>query len=267
MPAIQLRPQSAQPLAELAIFSLGSEVRLARFGYTGLLYSHGFAGVIQVLLSAMPVITVPLAQEHAQISLRGRELIGAPGLSLQSLQTRLKLSHDVLHAFQVSLRILQAFERFLAPHAIESHTGRLLEADLRALEGVTVRSVSDRAFLMHLGGKIEVKGRVAVRTRDDLSLVYTPGVVQNRRSAPQKQPMPNSACCIPTGNGAFSGWPLTKWRSGAGICAARPGSVRSAGSSVFSFCIKENISNLRSRLPAAGLYCTVGRVSRIQSFS
>ncbi len=60
----------------------------------------------------------------------------------------------------------------------DEHTGRLLEADLRALEGVTVRSVSDRAFLMHLGGKIEVKGRVAVRTRDDLSLVYTPGVAR-----------------------------------------------------------------------------------------
>ncbi len=57
-------------------------------------------------------------------------------------------------------------------------TGRLLEADLHALGGVTVRSVSDRAFLMHLGGKIAVKGRVAVRTRDDLSLVYTPAVAR-----------------------------------------------------------------------------------------
>ena len=57
-------------------------------------------------------------------------------------------------------------------------TGRLLEGDLRRLDGISVRAVSDRAFLMHLGGKIEVKGRVAVRTRDDLSLVYTPGVAR-----------------------------------------------------------------------------------------
>ena len=57
-------------------------------------------------------------------------------------------------------------------------TGQVLRADLERLDGVRVRSVSDRAFLMHLGGKIETRGRVQVRTRDDLSLVYTPGVAR-----------------------------------------------------------------------------------------
>jgi len=57
-------------------------------------------------------------------------------------------------------------------------TGAQLQEDLRRIEGVRVRNVSDRAFLMHLGGKIETKGRVSVRTRDDLSLVYTPGVAR-----------------------------------------------------------------------------------------
>ena len=61
-------------------------------------------------------------------------------------------------------------------------TGQLLRADLQHLDGVSVRSVSDRAFLMHLGGKIETKGRVQVRTRDDLSLVYTPGVARISRA-------------------------------------------------------------------------------------
>jgi len=60
----------------------------------------------------------------------------------------------------------------------DERTGELLHEDLQRLEGVTVRSVSDRAFLLHLGGKIEMKGRVQVRTRDDLSLVYTPGVAR-----------------------------------------------------------------------------------------
>jgi malate dehydrogenase (oxaloacetate-decarboxylating) len=62
--------------------------------------------------------------------------------------------------------------------APDEETGRSLEAALRAVDGVGVRAVSDRAFLMHLGGKIEVRGRVPVRTRDDLSLVYTPGVAR-----------------------------------------------------------------------------------------
>ena len=49
---------------------------------------------------------------------------------------------------------------------------------LRAVSGVKVVNVSDRTFLMHLGGKIEVRGKMAVKTRDDLSMAYTPGVAR-----------------------------------------------------------------------------------------
>jgi malate dehydrogenase (oxaloacetate-decarboxylating) len=51
-------------------------------------------------------------------------------------------------------------------------------ARLRALDGVSVVNVSDRTFLMHLGGKISVTPKVPVRTRDDLSMAYTPGVAR-----------------------------------------------------------------------------------------
>ncbi len=44
--------------------------------------------------------------------------------------------------------------------------------------GFTVRKVSDRTFLIHLGGKIEVTPKVSLRTRDDLSRAYTPGVAR-----------------------------------------------------------------------------------------
>jgi malate dehydrogenase (oxaloacetate-decarboxylating) len=44
--------------------------------------------------------------------------------------------------------------------------------------GVSVRKVSDRTFLLHLGGKLEVKPKVPLRTRDDLSRAYTPGVAR-----------------------------------------------------------------------------------------
>ena len=72
----------------------------------------------------------------------------------------------------------QIHVRDVTVDAPDEETGRKLAAALRALDGVNVRAVSDRAFLMHLGGKIEVRGRVSVRTRDDLSLVYTPGVAR-----------------------------------------------------------------------------------------
>jgi malate dehydrogenase (oxaloacetate-decarboxylating) len=49
-------------------------------------------------------------------------------------------------------------------------------AALRAVDGVTVQQVSDRTFLLHLGGKIEMRSKVPLRSRDDLSMAYTPGV-------------------------------------------------------------------------------------------
>ncbi|HET7874878.1 MAG TPA: NAD-dependent malic enzyme [Methylomirabilota bacterium] len=46
------------------------------------------------------------------------------------------------------------------------------------IAGVRVANVSDRTFLMHLGGKIEIRSKVPIRTRDDLSMAYTPGVAR-----------------------------------------------------------------------------------------
>ncbi len=59
----------------------------------------------------------------------------------------------------------------------EAHAARV-SAAVDALEGVTVRKVSDRTFLMHLGGKLSVVSKVDLRNRDDLSRAYTPGVAR-----------------------------------------------------------------------------------------
>jgi malate dehydrogenase (oxaloacetate-decarboxylating) len=61
----------------------------------------------------------------------------------------------------------------------ERHVGVVTEG-LRA-DGYKVRNVSDRTFLVHLGGTIEVVPRPRIRTRDDLSRVYTPGVARISR--------------------------------------------------------------------------------------
>ncbi len=52
----------------------------------------------------------------------------------------------------------------------------VLRGAVDALDGVEVRKVSDRTFLLHLGGKIEVRSKVPLKNRDDLSMAYTPGV-------------------------------------------------------------------------------------------
>jgi malate dehydrogenase (oxaloacetate-decarboxylating) len=51
-------------------------------------------------------------------------------------------------------------------------------ADMRAVDGVEIGKVSDRTFLVHLGGKLEVVPKLPIRNRDDLSLIYTPGVAR-----------------------------------------------------------------------------------------
>jgi malate dehydrogenase (oxaloacetate-decarboxylating) len=59
----------------------------------------------------------------------------------------------------------------------QSHADDIV-AGIKAIDGVNVNHVSDRTFLMHLGGKIEVKSKLVIKTRDDLSMVYTPGVAR-----------------------------------------------------------------------------------------
>ncbi len=57
------------------------------------------------------------------------------------------------------------------------HLDRIVE-QVRAIDGIDVERVSDRTFLMHLGGKIEMQSKSPVKTRDDLSMAYTPGVAR-----------------------------------------------------------------------------------------
>ena len=68
--------------------------------------------------------------------------------------------------------------RDLTVKARDSEHGQAIVNRLRRLQGVRVVNVSDRTFLLHLGGKIEIHNKVPVRTRDDLSMAYTPGVAR-----------------------------------------------------------------------------------------
>src|SRR5437762_11167998 len=62
--------------------------------------------------------------------------------------------------------------------ARDERHGQQIVDRIRGVKGVKVVNVSDRTFLMHLGGKIEVRGKMSVKTRDDLSMAYTPGVAR-----------------------------------------------------------------------------------------
>ena len=78
---------------------------------------------------------------------------------------------------------------------------------LGGIDGVLVHKVSDRTFLLHLGGKIEMRSKVPLRNRDDLSMAYTPGVgrvamaiAENREDARRLTIKRNSVAVVTDGS-------------------------------------------------------------------
>lgn len=61
--------------------------------------------------------------------------------------------------------------------ASEKHDEEIVQS-IQNIDGVEVVNVSDRTFLMHLGGKIETVSKIPLKTRADLSMAYTPGVAR-----------------------------------------------------------------------------------------
>ncbi|MFT4147227.1 MAG: NAD-dependent malic enzyme [Micrococcaceae bacterium] len=79
---------------------------------------------------------------------------------------------DVNHSDQEMVRIDLTCSTSNAEHAKD------VVESIRAVPQVKIIRVSDRTFLAHLGGKIKIESKVPIRNRDDLSLVYTPGVAR-----------------------------------------------------------------------------------------
>ncbi|HUF04531.1 MAG TPA: malic enzyme-like NAD(P)-binding protein [Aridibacter sp.] len=61
--------------------------------------------------------------------------------------------------------------------ASEVHNRQIID-EVRRIDGVDVIQVSDRTFLMHIGGKIEIVSKIPLNNRADLSMAYTPGVAR-----------------------------------------------------------------------------------------
>jgi malate dehydrogenase (oxaloacetate-decarboxylating) len=62
--------------------------------------------------------------------------------------------------------------------ATDAEHADTIVAACREVSGIHVEAVSDRTFLLHLGGKIHMNANAPVKTRDDLSMAYTPGVAR-----------------------------------------------------------------------------------------
>lgn len=68
--------------------------------------------------------------------------------------------------------------RDITINVVDASVIRHITTALENLKGIKLVNVSDRTFLMHLGGKIEVSPKITIQNRDDLSRVYTPDVAR-----------------------------------------------------------------------------------------
>jgi malate dehydrogenase (oxaloacetate-decarboxylating) len=67
--------------------------------------------------------------------------------------------------------------RDITVYALGGSLTPLLDS-LRDVDGIRVVNVSDRTFLLHRGGKLSVQGKTPIRSREQLSMAYTPGVAR-----------------------------------------------------------------------------------------
>jgi len=102
----------------------------------------------------------------------------AGGTAISRLTTAVEQAGGIVTALDVSASDHDRIQIDVTCAASDTdHAQRIVEA-LRELDGVLVHKVSDRTFLMHLGGTIEMASKHPIRNRDDLSMVYTPGVAR-----------------------------------------------------------------------------------------
>ncbi|WP_406286248.1 NAD-dependent malic enzyme [Embleya sp. NBC_00896] len=118
------------------------------------------------------------AAPSASYSITARLEVPAGGRSVSRLTNTVESAGGSITALDVTA---SGHERLRIDVTIAAtstdHADRLVEA-VREIEGVTLGKVSDRTFLMHLGGKIEMQSKHPIRNRDDLSMIYTPGVAR-----------------------------------------------------------------------------------------
>jgi malate dehydrogenase (oxaloacetate-decarboxylating) len=102
--------------------------------------------------------------------------VASRGRAVSEITRAVEQSGGVVTALDVTASAPGRLRLDVTCAARDTAHAEAIVAALAAIDDVTVHKVSDRTFLLHLGGKIEVRSKVPLRNRDDLSMAYTPGV-------------------------------------------------------------------------------------------
>src|SRR3954468_10431514 len=119
-----------------------------------------------------------MASPSAQYSLTIRVEIGnKPGM-LGRVAGAIGAAGGVIGAVDIVDLSADKLVRDITVDAVGPEQWDVITKALDELEDVSVVDTTDRTFLMHLGGKIEQRNKYPLKTRDDLSMAYTPGVAR-----------------------------------------------------------------------------------------
>ena len=123
-------------------------------------------------------VPVPRLQPSASYSFTMRLHMPQHGGAFARIARAIADAEAMLGAIDLVRVQSQEVVRDVTVACVDSAHAEAVVRAVRDVDGVRVDSVSDRTFLMHKGGKIEVNSKVAIKTRDDLSMAYTPGVAR-----------------------------------------------------------------------------------------
>ena len=117
-------------------------------------------------------------QPSISYSITVRLELPAGGTAISRLTTAVEKAGGVVTALDVTASGHDRLRIDVTCAASDTEHAQDIVESLRNLDGVAVHKVSDRTFLMHLGGTIEMASKHPIRNRDDLSMIYTPGVAR-----------------------------------------------------------------------------------------
>jgi malate dehydrogenase (oxaloacetate-decarboxylating) len=120
------------------------------------------------------MVTTPSASYSVTLRVKLSSRAGTLG----ELTTTIGRAGGDIGAIDIISSTRESIIRDVTVNAASSAHGQAIIDAVRDIDGIEVINVSDRTFLMHIGGKIEVVSKMPLKTRDDLSMAYTPGVAR-----------------------------------------------------------------------------------------
>ncbi len=104
--------------------------------------------------------------------------VGSRGRAVSEITRAVEHAGGIVTALDVNAAGHERLRVDVTCAARDTDHAEAIVSSLSELPDVSVHKVSDRTFLLHLGGKIEMRSKVPLRTRDELSMAYTPGVAR-----------------------------------------------------------------------------------------